>query len=74
MNSLLLDGCKIGKNTMIGSGSLVPEGKEIPEGVLAFGRPAKVIRDLTQKEIEFITALSHRYVSYIPGFDFNEVK
>ena len=74
MNSTLLDGCKIGKNVIVGSGSLVPEGKEIPEGVLAFGRPAKVVRDLTEKEIEFITHLSHRYVSYVPGFDFNLVK
>lgn len=51
MSSILLNGSSIGENAMIGAGSLVTEGTVIPAGVLAFGRPAKVIRPLTKEEI-----------------------
>lgn len=51
MSSVLLNGASVGKNAMIGAGSLVTEGTVIPEGVLAFGRPAKAIRPLTEEEI-----------------------
>ncbi|WP_086349786.1 gamma carbonic anhydrase family protein [Candidatus Enterococcus clewellii] len=52
MGSILLNGSSIGENAMIGAGSLVTEGTVIPEGVLAFGRPARVVRPLTEEEIE----------------------
>ena len=51
MGSIVLNEAIIGKNTIIGAGSLIPKGKEIPEGVLYLGRPAKVIRNLTDEEI-----------------------
>ena len=39
----IVDQVKIGANTIIGAGSVVT--KDIPEGVVAYGSPAKVIRD-----------------------------
>lgn len=52
MGSTILNHAVIGENSLIGAGSLVTEGKIIPPNVLAFGRPAKVIRLLTPEEIE----------------------
>ena len=52
MGSIVLNGAKIGDNCIIGAGSLVTEGTEIPSGHLAFGSPARVIRELTPEEIE----------------------
>ena len=52
MGSTVMNGAVVGKNCIIGAGSLVTEGKEIPDGSLAFGRPAKVVRELTPEEIE----------------------
>ena len=52
MGSTILNHAVIGENSLIGAGSLVTEGKVIPPSVLAFGRPAKVIRPLTEEEIE----------------------
>lgn len=52
MGSIILDGAEIGENAFIGAGSLVPPGKKIPPHTLAFGRPAKVVRDLTDKDYE----------------------
>lgn len=56
MGSIVMNNAHVGKNCMIGAGSLVTEGKEIPEGSLCFGRPAKVIRQLTEEEIESLRA------------------
>lgn len=52
MGSTILNHAVIGENSLIGAGSLVTEGKVIPPNVLAFGRPAKVIRPLKEEEIE----------------------
>lgn len=51
MGSIILDNAEIGEGSIIGAGSLVPGGKVIPPNVLAMGRPAKVIRELTPEEI-----------------------
>jgi len=52
MGSLILDGAEIGENAYLGAGSLVPPGKKIPPHTLAFGRPAKVVRELTEKDYD----------------------
>ena len=52
MGSTVLNGAKIGRNCLIGAGSLVTQNAVIPDGHLAFGRPAKVVRPLTEAEIE----------------------
>lgn len=52
MGAILLNGSKIGKNCLIGAGALVREGQEIPDGSLAVGVPAKVLRSLSEQEIE----------------------
>ena len=63
MGSIILNNAKIGKNTIIGAGSLVTQGKEFPEGVLILGNQAKVIRQLTEAEIESIQRSADNYVS-----------
>lgn len=63
MGSIILNNAKTGKNTIIGAGSLVTQGKEFPEGVLILGNPAKVIRQLTEAEIESIQRSADNYVS-----------
>lgn len=62
MGSIILDGAEIGEQAFIGAGSLVPPGKKIPPRTLAFGRPAKVIRNLTDKDIEEMERIKQSYV------------
>lgn len=52
MGSTVLNGAKIGECALIGAGSLVPAGKVIPPRTLAMGVPVKIIRELTQAEID----------------------
>jgi len=64
MGSIILNGAEIGENTIIGAGTMVPPGKKIPSGVLAFGSPVKIIRDLTEEEIVSITKSAKDYVRF----------
>ena len=62
MGSIILNGAKIGKNCMIGAGSLVTGKTVVPDGYMAFGSPAKVVRELTETEIEENRENSRHYV------------
>ncbi|MGO1712611.1 MAG: gamma carbonic anhydrase family protein [Senegalia sp. (in: firmicutes)] len=62
MGAIILNGAKIEENALIGAGSLVTEGKIIPKGTLALGSPAKVIRKLTDDEIENLKKSAKNYV------------
>ncbi|MFC4404792.1 gamma carbonic anhydrase family protein [Gracilibacillus xinjiangensis] len=62
MGSIILDGAEIGEGAFVGAGSLVPQGKKVPPRTLAFGRPAKVIRELTDKDIEEMQRIQQDYV------------
>ncbi len=62
MNSTIMNGAVIGENCVIGAGSLVTEGKTIPDGCMAFGRPAKVVRELTEGEIAKLKLSAQTYV------------
>ncbi|AJD91849.1 hypothetical protein JMA_25320 [Jeotgalibacillus malaysiensis] len=50
MGSIILDGAEIGEGAFVGAGSLVPPGKKIPAGMMAFGRPAKVVREVNEED------------------------
>ena len=50
INSVILNGARIGPGTLIGANTLIPEGKEIPGGVLVIGSPGKVVRELRPEE------------------------
>ncbi len=62
MGAMIMNGAKIGKNCLIGANALVTEGKEIPDGSLVMGTPGKIIRELSQDEINRITLSAKHYV------------
>jgi carbonic anhydrase/acetyltransferase-like protein (isoleucine patch superfamily) len=62
MGSIILDGADVGEGAFIGAGSLVPPGKKIPANSMAFGRPAKVIRELTEEDLEDMARIRREYV------------
>ena len=61
MGSTILDGAEIGEGAFIGAGSLVPPNKKIPPNTLAVGRPAKVIRELTEEDKYYIISGNNDY-------------
>ncbi len=64
MGAIVLDGAIIEDNVLVGAGSIITPGKKIPSGTLVLGSPAKVIRDLSEKEIEQLRQSAIDYVKY----------
>ena len=64
MKAMVLDGAVISDDTIIAAGSIVTEGKTFPPGVLLMGAPARVKRELTEKDLAFIRERSAYYVEY----------
>lgn len=62
MGSIILDGAEVGENAFVGAGSLVPPGKKIPPHTLALGRPAKVVRNLTEVDYKEMERVRKSYV------------
>ena len=69
MGSTILNGARIAKNCLVGACSLVTEGKTFPENSLIMGSPAKVVRQLTEKEIEGITKSAQWYQQNMRRFN-----
>ncbi|MDQ0220282.1 carbonic anhydrase/acetyltransferase-like protein (isoleucine patch superfamily) [Peribacillus cavernae] len=61
MGSIILDNAEIGEGAFIGAGSLVSQGKVIPPNTLAFGRPAKVVRELTDEDKKDMERICREY-------------
>ena len=52
MGATILNGAKIGDNCIVGAGALVTGKMDAPAGSMILGCPAKVVRPLTEAEIE----------------------
>lgn len=63
MGSQILDEAEIGEYVVLGAGSLVTPKTKIPAYSKAYGRPAKVVAEVTQKEIEWIRWSAKHYVA-----------
>lgn len=62
MGSIVLDDAVIGAGAMLGAGSVVNPGKHIEGGYLWLGRPARRVRELTEKEKAYLKYSAAHYV------------
>jgi len=62
IGSVILDNAIVHKYAMVGAGSLVTNGKELEGGYLWMGRPAKRVRELSEREIEYLSYSAKHYV------------
>lgn len=61
MGSTILNGARLGENCLVGAGSLITEGKEFPPGSVIMGRPAKVVREVGEAELEMLRRGAENY-------------
>ena len=54
MGAVILNGARIGNDCIVGAGALVTGKMDAPAGSMILGSPAKVVRPLTEAEIESI--------------------
>jgi gamma-carbonic anhydrase len=64
IGAIVLNNSVIGSGSIVAAGTLVPEGKTVPPGSLFMGHPGKLVRALTQAEIESIDMYATRYTEY----------
>jgi carbonic anhydrase/acetyltransferase-like protein (isoleucine patch superfamily) len=71
MGSTILDGAEIGEECIVGANTLIPPGKVIPPRSLVVGSPGKVVRELTEKDLNLIQLSIETYVD--KGYKYNEI-
>lgn len=62
MGATVLDGAVIGAGSMVAAGALVSPGKVIPPRSLVVGVPGKVLREVTEREMELNLLNAEHYV------------
>lgn len=62
MGAIVLNGARIGDDCIVGAGALVTGKMDAPAGSMLLGSPAKVVRPLTEEEIESSRASARGYL------------
>jgi carbonic anhydrase/acetyltransferase-like protein (isoleucine patch superfamily) len=62
MGAIVLNRAEIGNESIVGAGSLVTEGKKFPPRSVIVGSPARVVRSITDEEVESIKETAERYI------------
>lgn len=52
MNATVLDGAVVGEGSIVGANALIPAGKIIPPRSMVLGVPGKVVREVTEEEVQ----------------------
>jgi carbonic anhydrase/acetyltransferase-like protein (isoleucine patch superfamily) len=62
IGATLMNGVSVGKHCIVGAHSLITEGKSFPDNVVIMGMPAKVVREVTDTDLDALRANAERYV------------
>jgi carbonic anhydrase/acetyltransferase-like protein (isoleucine patch superfamily) len=68
MGSIVLDGAVVGDDCFIAAGSLVTPGTVIAPGSFVMGRPAKVVRPMSETDLAWVREAGSLYVGYARDF------
>ncbi len=64
IGSVVLDGAVVKTKSVVAAGAVVTPGFVVPTGKLVAGVPAKIVRDLSDEEIEYLTISAEHYTDY----------
>ncbi len=74
MGSVLLDGSVVEDGAIVGAGALLPPGMRVAAGTLVMGRPAKVIRPVSDMDRGWILGAGAAYIEASRIFRSDAVK
>jgi carbonic anhydrase/acetyltransferase-like protein (isoleucine patch superfamily) len=57
----VLDGARIGAGSLVGAGALITPNAEIPPGSVVFGSPARVVRQVQPRDLEWMRKGNESY-------------
>jgi carbonic anhydrase/acetyltransferase-like protein (isoleucine patch superfamily) len=61
MGAIVLDKAVIGRDSIVAAGSLVTGGKQFPPRSMIMGNPAKLVKELTDEQVNSIKGYAQRY-------------
>jgi carbonic anhydrase/acetyltransferase-like protein (isoleucine patch superfamily) len=61
MGARVLNGALIGTNCIVGAGALVTEGKTFEPGMLIVGSPARIVRQLSDQDLQMLQLSAAHY-------------
>jgi carbonic anhydrase/acetyltransferase-like protein (isoleucine patch superfamily) len=61
--AMVLDGAKVGSYSIVAAGAFVPPRKTVPDGVVVMGSPAKVVREISDRDREMLIQTPRHYVA-----------
>ena len=62
MGAIVLNGAVIGNNCIVGAGALVTGKMNAPDGSVILGNPAKVVKEVTEQQVQDNAHSAHHYV------------
>lgn len=62
IGAILMDGVRVGAQSLVGAGSLLTPGTQIPPRSLVIGAPARIKRELTDEELASLDQSWRNYV------------
>jgi len=74
MGATVMDGTKVGEDSIVGAGALVTAKTIIPPRSLVLGSPAKVKRELTDNEVQGIKESAIHYIEDVKNYSITERK
>lgn len=60
--AIVLDDCEIGSRCVIAAGSVLTPGTIVPDGSVVMGVPGRVVREVTDRDLEMIDHVVRSYV------------
>ena len=68
MKACIMDGARVESGAMVAAGALVTPGKRVKTGELWAGSPARPIRNLTEKDLDFFPLNVRNYVALAAAY------
>ena len=62
MNATIMDGARIGRQSIVAAGTVVPQGMQVPEGSLVAGVPATTRKALSSERRQGLRQWEEKYV------------
>jgi carbonic anhydrase/acetyltransferase-like protein (isoleucine patch superfamily) len=59
--AMVLDRARIGRRCIVAAGALVPPDRDIPDGSVVMGAPARIVREVTEKDLAMIARAAANY-------------
>jgi carbonic anhydrase/acetyltransferase-like protein (isoleucine patch superfamily) len=68
MVSVVMDGARIGSESLVAAGALVAPGTQVPPRSLVIGVPAKIKRELREEEVAGLKVYWQNYIEYTRAY------